>query len=69
MLTPAQIQEVKAIVREADRAFDRRNYEGLLAENVGRHGPGHPLHRQRTRLAPRNRPGNLRFRLSHCRGV
>ena len=29
MLTPEQIQEVKAIVREADRAFDRRNYEGF----------------------------------------
>lgn len=29
MLTPEQIQEVKAIVHEADRAFDRRNYEGF----------------------------------------
>ena len=29
MLTPEQVQEVKAIVREADRAFDRRNYEGF----------------------------------------
>ena len=29
MLTPEQIEEVKAIVREADRAFDRRNYEGF----------------------------------------
>jgi len=29
MLTPAQIEEVKAIVREADHAFDRRNYEGF----------------------------------------
>ena len=29
MLTPQQIEEVKAIVREADRAFDRRNYEGF----------------------------------------
>ena len=29
MLTPEQVQEVKAIVLEADRAFDRRNYEGF----------------------------------------
>ena len=29
MLTPEQIQQVKVIVREADRAFDRRNYEGF----------------------------------------
>ena len=29
MLTPEQIEEVKAIVREADHAFDRRNYEGF----------------------------------------
>ena len=29
MLTPEQVEEVKATVREADRAFDRRDYEGF----------------------------------------